>query len=88
MDSQLTFWRWFDAHQDELFDFEIDQERIFDDLSEQLIRVHPKLTFEFGPKADRREFCNKRRRHTRSIPSSLLSRCSSTDARSLAYYRL
>lgn len=56
MDSQLTFWQWFDAHQDELFDFEVDQERIFDDLSEQLVRVHPKLTFEFGPKADRREF--------------------------------
>ena len=56
MDSQLTFWHWFDAHQDELVDFEVDQERIFDDLSEQLTRVHPNLTFEFGPKADRREF--------------------------------
>jgi hypothetical protein len=56
MDSQLTFWQWFDAHQDELFDFEVDQERIFNDLSEQLIQVHPQLTFEFGPKADWREF--------------------------------
>lgn len=55
-DSQQTFWQWFDTHQDELLDFELDQERIFDELSEQLIRVHPKLTFEFGPKTDRREF--------------------------------
>jgi len=55
-DSQLGFWQWFDAHQDELFDFEVDQERIFGNISEQLVRVHPKLTFEFGPKTDRREF--------------------------------
>lgn len=55
--SQKTFWQWFDAHQDELFDFEADQERIFDELSEQLTQIHPKLTFEFGPlKAGRREF--------------------------------
>ncbi len=50
------FWQWFDAHQDELFEFEVDQERIFDELSEQLIRVHPNLTFEFGPKTSWREF--------------------------------
>lgn len=56
-DSQKTFWQWFDAHQDELFDFEIDQERVFEDLSEQLTRVHPKLTFEFGPpNSGQREF--------------------------------
>ena len=55
--SQKAFWQWFDAHQDEIFDFEVDQERIFDELSEQLVRVHPRLTFEFGPpNADRREF--------------------------------
>lgn len=58
-DSQLAFWHWFDVHQDELFDFrvgEMDQERIFDDLSERLGRVHRHLTFEFGPRVDQREF--------------------------------
>jgi hypothetical protein len=56
VDSQQTFWRWFDAHQDQFLDFEVDQERIFDELSEQLIRVHPRLSFEFGPKTEPREF--------------------------------
>lgn len=55
-DSQQAFWKWFDAHQDELFNFELDQERIFDKLSKQLSRVHPDLTFEFGPRTHRREF--------------------------------
>jgi len=55
--SQKTFWQWFNAHQDDLFGFEVDQERIFNELCKQLTRVHPKLTFEFGPaKAGRREF--------------------------------
>jgi hypothetical protein len=56
IDPQQVFWQWFDAHQDELFNFETDQERVFDELSQQLIQVHPDLTFEFGPKTDRREF--------------------------------
>jgi hypothetical protein len=55
-DAQQAFWQWFVAQQDELLDFELDQERIFDELSEQLIRVHPNLTFEFGPTAEQREF--------------------------------
>lgn len=56
--SPETFWQWFVAHQDELFDVDGEQEqRIFDELSEQLTRVRPNLTFEFGPlKADRRQF--------------------------------
>ena len=32
------------------------RERLFDDLAKQLARIHPNLTFEFGPKADKREF--------------------------------
>ena len=40
-----------------LFDFEKDQERIFHQLSAALKKVHPDLTFEFGPKQDgKREF--------------------------------
>ena len=56
MTAQQAFWQWFSSHQDELFDFEADQERVFDELSDRLIRVHPKLTFEFGPKTEWREF--------------------------------
>lgn len=55
-DPNITFWRWFDKHQDRLLDFESDQERTFDELSRALSRVNPELTFEFGPKAERREF--------------------------------
>ena len=50
------FWQWFDAHQDQLFNFELDRERIFDELSSRLNCVHPELTFEFGPEKDKREF--------------------------------
>lgn len=56
MNDQQEFWRWFVQHQDELFDFEIDQERIFDSLSASLQKVEPHLTFEFGPKGAQREF--------------------------------
>ena len=57
MGSETKFWRWFEKHEDELFNFELDQERIFDELSNRLIRVHRDLTFEFGPNEDgRREF--------------------------------
>ena len=48
-DAQEQFWLWFVAHQDELFDFETDQERILDEHSKQLNWVNPHLSFEFGP---------------------------------------
>ena len=56
MTSQQAFWKWFLAHEDELLDLEADRERVFDSLHQQLNQVHPDLVFEFGPKADRREF--------------------------------
>jgi hypothetical protein len=56
MNPQQAFWQWFVAHQDELFNFEADQERIFDELHSSLNLVHPDLTFEFGPGENRREF--------------------------------
>src|SRR5262249_42436684 len=41
----------------DLFDFERNQEAIFDRLAAEMHKVHPGLTFEFGPKEnDRREF--------------------------------
>ena len=59
-DPTERFWLWFEDHQDELLDFEIDceidRERIFDELQIELTRISPHLTFEFGPKEEQREF--------------------------------
>lgn len=55
--KEATFWRWFQANETRLFDFEKDQERVFDELQMQLHRIQPDLTFEFGPKQEgKREF--------------------------------
>jgi hypothetical protein len=53
-----AFWRWFQKNEGRLYAFEKDRERTFDDLTGALKRVHPNLTFEFGPvRPDgRREF--------------------------------
>lgn len=52
-----NFWKWFQQNEALLFDFERDREHIFDLLSSEIRRVHPSLTFEFGPKeGNRREF--------------------------------
>ena len=54
---QHQFWRWFQANETRLFDFEKDQESVFADLRAQLHKVDPGLTFQFGPKeAGIREF--------------------------------
>lgn len=74
--SERRFWEWFEKHQDELFDFELDRERIFDRLSNRLARVHRDLTFEFGPKEDdHREFVISAGGLKRAFPavSSLVS---------------
>jgi aminoglycoside phosphotransferase len=49
---EKKFWKWFVEHSDELFNFEADQQRIFDELAAQLKKVHESLTFEFGPIED------------------------------------
>ncbi|MGZ2746635.1 hypothetical protein [Burkholderia stagnalis] len=54
---EADFWKWFQKNETSLFDFERDQERTFDRLSVEMHKVHPSLTFEFGPKQNgRREF--------------------------------
>jgi hypothetical protein len=51
------FWQWFQRNEADLFDFERDQEATFDRLAGEMHKVHPSLTFEFGPKENgRREF--------------------------------
>jgi hypothetical protein len=54
---EQEFWKWFQSNEADLFDFEKDQQRIFDRIGDELHRVDPALTFEFGPKENgRREF--------------------------------
>src|SRR5579864_4844485 len=51
------FWKWFEAHEDEIFHFDKDRDKVFDNLAAQLRRVHPDLVFEFSNVTDgRREF--------------------------------
>lgn len=53
----VEFWLWFTTKEEVLFSFERDQEKLFDELSAQLKKIGPDLTFEFGPKNDdTREF--------------------------------
>lgn len=47
--KEATFWRWFQKNDERLFSFEKDQEKTFDLLAENLKKVNPDLTFEFGP---------------------------------------
>ena len=56
--TETEFWKWFQNHEKELYDFEKDQEKVFDSLNDALKKVSPDLTFEFGPKKSdgRREF--------------------------------
>jgi hypothetical protein len=57
MTAQQQFWNWFVENENSLFDFEMDQERVFGRLSEELEKIDQNLTFEFGPKrAGVREF--------------------------------
>jgi hypothetical protein len=51
------FWEWFAENEADIFDFEKNQDQIFVQLATEMKRVHPCLTFEFGPKIEgRREF--------------------------------
>jgi hypothetical protein len=54
---EAGFWAWFQSNEDSLFHFERDQDRVFEMLRAALGKVHPDLTFEFGPaEAGTREF--------------------------------
>ncbi|OFA01064.1 hypothetical protein DUGA2_43960 [Duganella sp. HH101] len=54
---ESDFWTWFQQNEDEIFNFEKNQEVVFDKLAARMQKVNPSLTFEFGPKEDgKREF--------------------------------
>ncbi len=51
------FWTWFQNNEHTLFNFERDQERVFNRLIKAMRKVHPNLVFEFGPiENNKREF--------------------------------
>jgi hypothetical protein len=55
--AEDQFWAWFGQHEEELFSFERDRDKIFDMLDSELSKIHQGLTFEFGPIIDgRRDF--------------------------------
>src|SRR5580700_6574133 len=61
MTKEQEFWDWFIAHDAEFFTFDPEngpaRERLFDKLEVELHKVHPKLTFAFGPpNGAKREF--------------------------------
>lgn len=55
---EADFWKWFQTHEDMIFNFEKDTESTFDKLSTALSKVDPELTFEFSPvrESGKREF--------------------------------
>jgi hypothetical protein len=55
--SEAEFWKWFQSNESALFDFERDREVTIGRLATEIKKVHPSLTFEFGPKVtEKREF--------------------------------
>lgn len=55
--SEDAFWKWFVKNEQRLFEFEVDQETIFDELTRMMKQVNSDLTFEFGPvREGKREF--------------------------------
>jgi hypothetical protein len=60
MTAQQRFWNWFAQNEAALFSFDAtrpsERERLFSQVASELAKVHPDLTFEFGPRASVREF--------------------------------
>lgn len=44
-----SFWKWFISNEKDLYDFESNQEAVFDRLTKEMHKVHEDLTFEFSP---------------------------------------
>ncbi len=47
--KETAFWGWFSKNDSRLYSFEKDQENIFNEISSELSKIDPDLTFEFGP---------------------------------------
>lgn len=46
------FWDWFVKHNEIIFHFEKNQNKVFSDLAKALAKVNKYITFEFGPKKE------------------------------------
>lgn len=55
---EATFWVWFQKHSNDIYHFEKNREKVFDQLSAALAKVNNDLTFEFSPVLEngKREF--------------------------------
>jgi hypothetical protein len=47
--KEQKFWDWFSERSNQYFDFDKDQERLFNELKLRLNKINEDLTFEFGP---------------------------------------
>ena len=52
LSREVSFWQWFERNEKELWNFTPNQKAILGELSAELKKVDPNLTFEFGPKAE------------------------------------
>ena len=55
---EQRFWEWFQKNEESLYNFEKDQDKVFDKLSKEMNKVNSDLTFEFSPVKEngKREF--------------------------------
>jgi len=76
MTIQERFWDWFLHHEEEMFALdpadETEREELFGELTSQLGKVDPDLTFELGPREARREFVISAAGIRRAFPSVTL----------------
>lgn len=58
INKEYNFWEWFIKNENRIYNFEINQKQIFNELHKELKKVNSGLVFEFGPKRedDKREF--------------------------------
>jgi len=55
--KEINFWNWFTKNESRIYDFESNQDKIFNELSKELRKINSSLTFEFGPiENKKREF--------------------------------
>lgn len=47
--AEADFWKWFSTNETQLFSWESDRDAVFNRLEKAMHKVHPDLTFEFGP---------------------------------------
>lgn len=68
--AHKKFWSWFEKNDDRLFNFEKEQNKIFDELKAQLDKIDSNLVFEFSSiQNGKREFVISADGYKKSFPS-------------------